>query len=84
MRKFILFIVLIINGLSLFGQPVLTINSLDTFIHAVPETVFFDDNIGDKTIENLQQAPSVFFIKMFVLVFKRLEFSLNDLNLLQK
>ena len=60
MRKFILFIALIINALCLFGQPVLTINSLDTFIHAVPETVFFDDKIGDKTLENLQQDPSVF------------------------
>ena len=60
MRKILIFIVLITNTLCLFGQPVLTINSLDTFIHAVPETVFFDDKIGDKTIENLQQDPSVF------------------------
>ena len=60
MRKILIFIALITNTLCLFGQPVLTINSLDTFIHAVPETVFFDDKIGDKTIENLQQDPSVF------------------------
>lgn len=60
MRKIILFTSFIINVLCLFGQPILNINSKDTSISIVPETVFFDDKIGDKTLENLQQDPSVF------------------------
>jgi two-component system, NtrC family, sensor kinase len=60
MRKFILFIPFIINTISIFGQPVLSIHSSDSLLKMVPETVFFDDKIGNKTLADLQQDPSVF------------------------
>jgi signal transduction histidine kinase len=60
MRKFILFISLQISVFSLFGQPILTISDADSLQKIVSETVFFDDKIGDKTLQNLQQTPSVF------------------------
>ncbi len=60
MRKFILFITLQISLFPLFGQPVLTISDAEQLKKIVPETVFFDDKIGNKTFRDLQQAPSVF------------------------
>lgn len=60
MRKFILFIILLINLFPLFGQSVLTISDADSLQKIVSETVFFDDKIGDKTLQDLQQTPSVF------------------------
>ena len=60
MRKFILFITLQINLFPLFGQPILTISDAESLKKIVQETVFFDDKIGDKTLQDVQQAPSVF------------------------
>ncbi len=60
MRKFILFITLLINLFPLFGQPILTISDADSLKKIVSKTVFFDDKIGDKTLQDLQQTPSVF------------------------
>ena len=60
MRKFILFISLQINLFPLFGQPVLSISEAASLRKIVSQTVFFDDKIGDKTLENLKATPSVF------------------------
>ena len=60
MRKFILFISLQINLFPLFGQPVLSISEAASLRKIVSQTVFFNDKIGDKTLENLKATPSVF------------------------
>jgi two-component system, NtrC family, sensor kinase len=60
MRQYLIFTSLILNAFTLFGQPILIINNSDSLKKMVDETVFFDDKIGTKTLQDLQRAPPLF------------------------